>query len=565
MMNAVYVRLFANLFRKKWWKLFGKSITQRPMPKPTGSFSFITPKPWSNLKDADDALSHNFSVFGHSVQLPEKIDWHFDPLSNYTWDRQAPSHSFNFLNAPKADVKVVWEISRFQQLPVLAAAFLQTRSEKYLCELITQVESWIEQNPLGFGVHWVVPMEASIRAVNWITTLALLKDDAPPTLVKSMLRSLSEHAAYIYWNIEFGKKNGNHYLSNGMGLLWLGVFLGEKKYVRKGLAIVEESMREQVYDDGVDYEKSVSYHGLVLEMFELSRLVCEANGIELSPEFYRKLRAMRHFLAATTKPNGERCNIGDDDSGSVLHHSMPIQTIQFDEHRQALSELFKYGGFAVLRHCDTHLFFDFGDIGMQGYGGHGHNDTLSFELFFNGEHFIVDSGTFNYTLFQDERQQFRSIEAHNTIQIDGKELVPFRNLWSIAADTTQPKLIQWTSHEQRDEITAEINNNGVRHQRTICFDKASGVIDIMDKLSGKGKHSAVSRLHFHPSLSPSLDGNTIVAGNARISIEGASRILLKESQYSKGYYQKVRNVKAELCIEFETAWQGRIKFEQLKP
>jgi hypothetical protein len=239
MMNAVYVRLFANLFRKKWWKLFGKSITQRPMPKPTGSFSFITPKPWSNLKDADDALSHNFSVFGHSVQLPEKIDWHFDPLSNYTWDRQAPSHSFNFLNAPKADVKVVWEISRFQQLPVLAAAFLQTRSEKYLCELITQVESWIEQNPLGFGVHWVVPMEASIRAVNWITTLALLKDDAPPTLVKSMLRSLSEHAAYIYWNIEFGKKNGNHYLSNGMGLLWLGVFLGEKKYVRKGLAIVE--------------------------------------------------------------------------------------------------------------------------------------------------------------------------------------------------------------------------------------------------------------------------------------------------------------------------------------
>ena len=231
MMNIVHMRLFANVFRKKWWKLFGKSITQRPIPKPT--VTFITLKPLPYLCDADDALSHNFSVFGHSVQLPEKIDWHFDPLSNYTWDRQAPSHSFNFLNAPKADVKVVWEISRFQQLPVLAAAFLQTRSEKYLCEIITQVESWIEQNPLGFGVHWVVPMEASIRAVNWITTLALLKDDAPPTLVKSMLRSLSEHAAYIYWNIEFGKKNGNHYLSNGMGLLWLGVFLGEKNMCAK--------------------------------------------------------------------------------------------------------------------------------------------------------------------------------------------------------------------------------------------------------------------------------------------------------------------------------------------
>ena len=556
-------RILFNEAQRKLWRRCSKKLIPLTPEKSTADFPFIALKPLPHLCDAERTLSHNFSVFGHSVQLPEKIDWHFDPLSGYTWEKQAPSHTFNFLNAPKADVKVVWELSRFQQLPVLATAFLQTRNEKYLREIVLQVESWIEQNPLGFGVHWVVPMEAAIRAVNWITTLTLLKDDAPPTLVKSMLHSLSEHAAYIYWNIEFGKKNGNHYLSNGMGLLWLGVFLGEKKYVRKGLAIVEESMREQVYDDGVDYEKSVPYHGLVLEMFELSRMVCEANGITLSPEFNRNLHAMRHFLAAATKPNGERCNIGDDDSGSVLHHSMQIH--QLDSPYRASSELFKHGGFAVLCHRDTHLFFDFGDIGMQGYGGHGHNDTLSFELFFNGEPLIVDSGTFNYTLFQDERQQLRSIEAHNTIQIDGKELVPFRNLWSIVADTTQPKLIQWKSHEQRDEITAEINNNGVRHQRTICFDKLSGVIDIMDKLSGKGKHLAVSRLHFHPSLSPTLDGNTIVAGNARISIEGASRILLKESQYSKGYYQKVKNVKAELCIEFETAWQGRIKFERLKP
>jgi hypothetical protein len=229
-------RIVLNGMQRKLWRRFSKKLMPPAPEKSTGNFAFITPKPWSNLKDADDALSHNFSVFGHSVQLPEKIDWHFDPLSNYTWDRQAPSHTFNFLNAPKADVRVVWELSRFQQLPVLATAFLQTRNEKYLREIVLQVESWIEQNPLGFGVHWVVPMEAAIRAVNWITTLMLLKDDAPPTLVKSMLHSLSEHAAYIYWNIEFGKKNGNHYLSNGMGLLWLGVFLGEKKICAQRLS-----------------------------------------------------------------------------------------------------------------------------------------------------------------------------------------------------------------------------------------------------------------------------------------------------------------------------------------
>ncbi|MDW8465640.1 MAG: heparinase II/III family protein [Chloroherpetonaceae bacterium] len=135
--------------------------------------------------------------------------------------------------------------------------------------------------------------------------LSCLVNLAPASLVKSMLKSLSEHAAFIYWNIEFGRRNGNHYLSNGMGLLWLGIFLGERKYARKGLAIVEESMCEQVYDDGVDYEKSVSYHRFVLEMFELSRLVSEANSLRLSPSFYRKLGKMHQFLVAATKPNGD--------------------------------------------------------------------------------------------------------------------------------------------------------------------------------------------------------------------------------------------------------------------
>lgn len=545
-----------------WKRISAKLISVSPQNN-AGNFSFLSP-PNLSTEEIERLLAHRFTIFGHDVQLPKSINWHYDPLSDYTWEKSLPASSFNFLNAPKADVKVVWELARFQHLPLLAAAFTERGEQQLLEDIIAQVQSWIEQNPLGYGVHWVVPMEAAIRSINWIATLSLLGKHAPEALVRPMLRSLSEHGAFIYWNIEFGKRNGNHYLSNGLGLLWLGIFLGEKKYACKGLAIVEESMREQVYDDGVDYEKSASYHRLVLEMFELSRLVGEANGIKFSSDFYRKLNAMRDFLAAVTKPNGELCNIGDDDSGIVLDSRLwrgdsinPASTSPANQSAQ--SEIFKQGGFASLRHRNTHLFFDFGDIGMKGYGGHGHNDTLSFELFFVGENLIVDSGTFNYTLYPSERQRFRSIEAHNAIQIDGKELVPFRNLWSIVADTTEPKLLAWKSDDKRDEISAQVQNNGVLHRRTIRFDKASQTIEIQDRLVGKGKHTAISRLHFHPTLALTLNGAVITAGNAQIRIEGTTQIRLKESDYSKGYYQKTKNVKAEILIEFENEWQGAIK------
>ncbi|MCS7210475.1 MAG: heparinase II/III family protein [Chloroherpetonaceae bacterium] len=568
MTSLIIARVLLKTLRQSCWKRFHSRLSPTSLVKRYGDFSFLAP-PTISPEEIDALLAHRFMIFGHQFQLPEQINWHYDPLSDYAWNDAAPASSFNFLDSPKADVKVVWELSRFQHLPLLAAAFLQKRDQKLLDEITAQVHGWLEQNPLGFGVHWVVPMEAAIRAGNWIATLVLLGNLAPESLVKSMLKSLSEHAAFIYWNIEFGKRNGNHYLSNGMGLLWLGIFLGERKYVRKGFAIVEESMCEQVYDDGVDYEKSVSYHRFVLEMFELSRLVSEANSLRLSPSFYRKLGKMHQFLVAATKPNGTLCNVGDDDSGTVLNSRLlsnnfglsAAPPLSADLHN-AQSAIFKQGGFASLRHHNTHLFFDFGDIGMNGYGGHGHNDTLSFELFFCGEELIVDSGTFNYTLYQSERQCFRSIEAHNTIQIDGKELVLFRNLWSIAADTTKPKLVSWRNNSEQDEIIAEIMNNSVLHRRTIRFDKATHTIALQDKLIGSGTHTAVSRLHFHPNLTPVVSGNIIIAGNAVIRIEGIQSIALRDSSYSKGYYQKTKNLKAELLIEFEDNWQGTIKIER---
>lgn len=57
--------------------------------------------------------------------------------------------------------------------------------------------------------------------------------------------------------------------------------------------------------------------------------------------------------------------------------------------------------------------------------GHGHNDKLSFELNIDGKDIIVDPGSYVYTPLVDKRNEFRSVNAHNGMIIEGQE----QNSW----------------------------------------------------------------------------------------------------------------------------------------
>lgn len=66
-----------------------------------------------------------------------------------------------------------------------------------------------------------------------------------------------------------------------------------------------------------------------------------------------------------------------------------------------------------------------GPVGQDGWGGHAHNDQLSFELWVNGEPLVVDPGTYLYTPARDLRNAFRSTGYHSTLSLVGQE----QNSW----------------------------------------------------------------------------------------------------------------------------------------
>ncbi len=82
-------------------------------------------------------------------------------------------------------------------------------------------------------------------------------------------------------------------------------------------------------------------------------------------------------------------------------------------------------GIYILKSDRIHLTICAAPNGQEGFGGHAHNDKLSFELNLDGEDVVVDPGSYLYTPSQERRNQFRSVKSHSTIIVDGKE----QNRW----------------------------------------------------------------------------------------------------------------------------------------
>ncbi len=564
-----------------------------------------TSQPYDSiLEEAELVLANRFQTLGSPLtELGDPLRWQLDFKSGKEWEL-APSRTLDILDLKNpSDVKVPWELSRFHQVWWLGKASWLTGNMQYAEKFKSLVDHWIASNPVGYGVNWAIAMEAAIRSCNWIAgyyffceSTALSKD-----FWIRFFRSLLTHGRFIESHLEYARVNGNHFLSNVVGLIFLGMFFRDlpigKRWLDWGVARLQQEMQEQVYDDGVNHEKSTAYHRLVLEFFQAASILCQQNNIPLSQDFLQRLELMTEFVQQYTRPDGSIPNVGDADDGRLFRvsmnqeindhrHALSVGAIQFGradfkatagrfdqdalwyyggegfERHQLLgqgvvdprSRSFALGGFHTLHSRSAHLFLDTGDIGMRGRGGHGHNDTLSFELWIAGAPFVVDSGTYSYTFDKASRQKFRSIAAHNTICVDGVEPAIFDSLWSIKADTTRPKVLSSNFSDDGDFITAEYQcAPGILHRRALEMARKQFRLLVHDTISGTGVHRVSSRLYFHPSCSVSItdDVTCRVRGSVGTLTIKSSLGPMKciDSFFSPSYGTKIPNSGLEISIE----------------
>ena len=530
---------------------------------------------------ADRILRHEFDLLGSgSCSLGPRLPWLTDFKTGREWPlHYSPTIEYSELDRP-TDVKVPWELSRCQHFGVLGQAYWLTGDERYAREYFDEITDWIARNPWGQGVNWICAMDVALRAINWIWGFYFFNGSEAcrsAAFRGGLLRSLFLHGEWINSHLEKGPVNGNHYLSDGAGLVFLGTFFkrAEKAgaWLDVGRSIVFDEMPLQVSSDGVDYEGSTAYHRLVLELFLTSYQLLRLHDERIPGAQWERLERMAEFVEAYVTPGGLAPLLGDADDGRVqilgrqpigdhryllstaavlfgrgefkrgagrFHEESfwmlgPDGMAAFDRIDEPaappVSRAFESGGYYVLRTGATHVFVDCANVGMRGIGGHGHNDILSFELVLDGMPIVTDCGAYLYTASREWRNRFRSTAFHATIQVDGEEVNRFIGkdaLWQLRDDAS-PVDVSFESGADRDRFRGSHTGYErlaapVRVTRAIALSRRQPLVAICDTLTGGGTHDVVWRFPLDPGVRAAIQAHDV-----RFESTGRERWLLAAS------------------------------------
>ena len=420
--------------------------------------------------ETDTILNNVFVVQNVRGQVPYLTNGHRD------W----------YYKGPNNDKEWAWLSNRHSQLNSVFNTYLGTGNPKYAQYIDLFLKDFII---LGMPYPAVKSstsvwrgLEVSFRAKVWPKIFyGLLESEyLSPATQLLLLSSLPDHAHY---NRNF--HSNNNWLTMEISALatvaaYFPEYKNSEEWLNYAIETMTQSMKDQVYADGVQTELSSHYHNVSLHNFELFKDICDRANRKL-PDFYNHtIEAMYGYIAHLVRPSGFRVMNNDGDRGSDVNLIMKGakkfghadweyivtngQTGRKPE--EGPSYFYPWAGHFVSRSdFDRDAHWSFFDMGPWG-SGHQHNDKLHLSVSAYGKDFLVDSGRFAYTgeVAEKFRHYAKSSEGHNLLLIDGK------------GQQNGPKLTDKPLGEDQFKIT-------------IGFDYASSSFDQFMDLEGTVKHT----------------------------------------------------------------------------
>ncbi|MEZ4970365.1 MAG: alginate lyase family protein [Flavobacteriaceae bacterium] len=376
--------------------------------------------------ETDTILNNVFVVQNVRGQVPFLTNGHRD------W----------YYKGPNNDKEWAWLSNRHSQLNSVFSTYLETGNPKYAQYIDLFLKDFII---LGMPYPAVKSstsvwrgLEVSFRAKVWPKIFyGLLESEyISPATQLLLLSSLPDHAHY---NRNFHGSN-NWLTMEISALATVAAYFPEYKnsgeWLDYAIETMTQSMKDQVYADGVQTELSSHYHNVSLINFELFKDICDRANRTL-PEFYNHtIEAMYGYISHMVRPSGHRLMNNDGDKGSdrnfILkgaekfgHGDWEYIATNGQTGSKPLdgpSYFYPWAGHFVSRSgFDRDAHWSFFDMGPWG-SGHQHNDKLHLSISAYGKDFLVDSGRFAYTgeVAEKFRPYSRSSAGHNLLLIDGK-------------------------------------------------------------------------------------------------------------------------------------------------
>ncbi|MEL7588565.1 MAG: alginate lyase family protein [Prolixibacteraceae bacterium] len=507
------------------------------------------------IASADSILNDCFTFQRVAGRVPRRDDGHLD------WSFEGPEN----------DIEWAWALNRHYPVNTLLAAYFKTGNPAYARYIDQFVKDWIIRS-------WPYPakksstamwrgLEVSFRVKMWAQVFYDFAGTGfiSPATRLLILSSLPDHAHYAR---NFHAQN-NWLTMEMSGLATLATawpeFRESKSWLDYTITAMTESMKGQVYPDGVQTELSSAYHRVALSNFSLFHRICKGAGISLPPYFTQTIEDMWHYLACTMRPDGHGILNNDSDLDSnrdaILKMAEEYGRPDWqyvasngkagEKPAKGPSFFFPWAGQLVSRSgYDEDAHWSFFDIGPWG-SGHQHSDKLHLSVSAYGRDLLVDAGRFAYR--GEVAKKFRSYatgsQGHNVLLIDGngqapgdpvtKEPVPEKDCLILPQND-----LARGSFDRFNQL-----EGGCKHTRTLAYQRGDFWI-VVDQIATDRPRKIEALWHWHPACDVSAEGKTVFTQNKRGNLQiiplgrhewELKQIKGQETPAIQGWYSRVYN------------------------
>lgn len=526
-------------------------------------------------------------------KLGTSYDWITNPETGFQYDILKHWSEINDFNPANGDIKYVWEKSRFTYLLTIIRNDYHF-NEDHSQFVFSEIESWIDANPINQGPNWKCSQEISLRLFNWLYALYFYKNsesltEALWTKIQNVMYWSLHH---VYHHIDFSRiaVRNNHAITETLALTvseLLFPFIPEtKKWSADGRKWLEQEVAYQVYEDGTFLQFSMNYHRVLVQLLSLGIALTEKHNKPFSKLFYtRAYKSVNFLYQCLQQENGYLPNYGANDGALFF----PLTECEYRDYRPQLNTLhqiltnqklfddgtinedyqwlqtqakptfdfekieqnkgitsFENGGYYI---CKTDTSFTFIRCGNH-KDRPSHADNLHMDVWVEGKNVLRDSGTYKYNTSKELSNYFTGTKAHNTVVVNDESqmLKGSRFIWYY---WTQCIKAYWEDTSEyyvfKGKISAfkQLNNKGF-HEREIMIAKSTNNWIVNDKVLNLDAYTKKQIWHF--------DDNSVTFLSSKETSNS------EELSFDSSCYGQKKQGKA-ISFTFEREIQTKIKYQ----
>ena len=373
---------------------------------------------------AERALRHDMWSCGTPMHFDGKVDWFANPTYNQykEW---------------------TWQLSRHDELVHLSRAYRACGDQRYADGCAELLDSWLKQavrpeySSTGYMTLCWRTIECGIRmGLMWPEIIHTFINNEAFTddLIVDFCKSVYEHSLRMINAFTMG--NWHMHELNGLGQsgMFYPFFKDSAEWISICFTRMERELTEmQVYPDGLQFETSTGYHGVVLhhvmEVIEVALIY----GIEVPSSMFAVVENMLMMYVKLVQAN-KKLPHPNDGGGGAIKGTISRYAKYFPENEifkwvatdgaegnepDFRSILLEYSGQAALRpdwNWDTSAYIDVGPYGRA----HQHEDKLNVTIANSEKVLLCEANTYAYDT-SEARKYCLAARGHNVINVNGME------------------------------------------------------------------------------------------------------------------------------------------------